>query len=198
MTLSLIGATGQLGGHAIDALLGRGTAPRDVLALGRNRRRLIELAERGLSVAELDLDDEVATAASLEGSDVLVLISVGGMSGGLAPRTAALRAAKAAGVGRVVYTSVLRASTTRLEIAADHRATEKAIEASGIPYTILRNGWYTENQRPEFGAARSGGAIANSIGQGRIASAPRREYGEAIAVTSTTAGHEGGCVRALR
>jgi NAD(P)H dehydrogenase (quinone) len=191
MSIAIIGATGQLGGHAVDALLERGTPANDILALGRNQDRLAQLAGKGLRTAVVDLDDKEATAASLDGADALVLISVGGMSGGLAPRANAVEAAQVAGVGRLVYTSVLQAPTTRLVIAPDHKATEEIISASGIPATILRNGWYTENQRPDFDSARQRGVIANSIGEGRIASAPRREYGEAIAEVLTTPGHEG-------
>jgi NAD(P)H dehydrogenase (quinone) len=191
MSIAIIGATGQLGGHAVDALLERGTPANDILAVGRNEDRLAQLAGKGLRTAVVDLDDKEATATSLAGAGALVLISVGGMSGGLTPRANAVEAAQVAGVGRLVYTSVLQAPTTRLVIAPDHKATEEIISASGIPATILRNGWYTENQRPDFDSARQRGVIANSIGDGRIASAPRREYGEAIAEVLTTPGHEG-------
>jgi NAD(P)H dehydrogenase (quinone) len=191
MSIAIIGATGQLGGHAVDALLERGTPASGILALGRNEDRLAQLAGKGLRTAVVDLDDKEATAASLDGAGALVLISVGGMNGGLAPRANAVEAAQVAGVGHLVYTSVLQAPTTRLVIAPDHKATEEIISASGIPATILRNGWYTENQRPDFDSARQRGVIANSIGDGRIASAPRRAYGEAIAEVLTTPGHEG-------
>ncbi|RFA16728.1 hypothetical protein B7R22_02410 [Subtercola boreus] len=103
---------------------------------------------------------------------------------------AAIRFARAAGVRHLIYTSVLQAPSSRLEIAGDHKATEEVISQSGIAATILRNGWYTENQRLDFDSARERGVIANSIGRGRIASAPRREYGEASTVVVGTPGHE--------
>jgi NAD(P)H dehydrogenase (quinone) len=190
MSIAIIGATGQLGAHAIDALLARGAAADDILALGRNTDRLAELAARGLRTAALNLDDKEATATTLAGVEALVLISIGGMSGGAKPRANAVDAAAVAGVRHLIYTSVLQAPTTQLVLAPDHKATEEAITASGIPATFLRNGWYTENQRPDFETARQRGVIANSIGEGRIASALRREYGEAIAVVATTSGHE--------
>ncbi|GAA2564743.1 SDR family oxidoreductase [Winogradskya consettensis] len=191
MSIAIIGATGRLGGHAVNALLARGTSARDILALGRNEERLAELGDLGLRTATVDLDDVEATTAVLAGVERLVLISIGGMTGGVTPRTNAVAAAEAAGVRHLVYTSVLQAPTTRLGIAADHRATEKVITGSGIPATFLRNGWYTENLRPDFDSARKRGVIANSIGDGRIASAPCRDYGEAIAAVLTTPGHEG-------
>ncbi len=191
MTIAIVGATGQLGGHTIEALLANGTDPAQVLALGRNVDGLAHLATSGLRTAHIHLDDVADTTAILKDVDTLVLISVGGMTGAVAPRSNAIDAAKAAGVRHLVYTSVLQAPTTQLVIAPDHKTTEALISASGIPATFLRNGWYTENQHPDFDSARERGVIANSIGDGRIASAPRREYGEAIAVVVSTPGHEG-------
>ncbi|MEV6648120.1 SDR family NAD(P)-dependent oxidoreductase [Amycolatopsis sp. NPDC051371] len=90
-----------------------------------------------------------------------------------------------------MYTSGLQAPTTILRLAADHKATEELITASGIPATFLRNGWYTENHQQDFTGAREHGVIANSLGDGRLATAPRKEYAEAAAVVLTTPGHEG-------
>jgi uncharacterized protein YbjT (DUF2867 family) len=92
--------------------------------------------------------------------------------------------------GPLVYTSA-PAPTTRLVLAAEHKATEEVVRASGIPGTFLRNGWYTENHRQDFTTARQHGVIANSIGTGRIATVPRRDYAEAAAAVLTTPGHEG-------
>ncbi len=191
MTIAIIGATGQLGGHAINALLARDVAPADILALGRNSDRLAELAGRGLRTATVDLDDIAATAATLTGIESLLLISVGGPGQGLEPRRNTVTAAQTAGVQHLVYTSALRASTTTLVLAAEHKATEEVITASGIPATFLRNGWYTENHEADFRAAQQRGVIANSIGAGRIATATRADYAEAAAVVLTTPGHQG-------
>jgi NAD(P)H dehydrogenase (quinone) len=103
----------------------------------------------------------------------------------------AVDAARQAGVPHLVYTSGLQAPTTTLRLAADHKATEELVTASGIPATFLRNGWYTENHLQDFAAARERGVIANSIGAGRIATAPRKEFAEAAAVVLSTPGHEG-------
>jgi NAD(P)H dehydrogenase (quinone) len=191
MTIAILGATGQLGGHTIDALLERGIDASDILALGRDTGRLAELADRGLRTAAVDLTDEAATAASLADIDALLLISIGAPGQALAPRTIAINAAKAAGVPHIIYTSGLNAPTTVLLLAAEHKATEEVITASGIPATFLRNGWYNENHQQDFEAARTRGVIANSIGDGRLATAARRDFAEAAAVVLTTPGHEG-------
>lgn len=193
MTLAIFGATGQLGGLTIDALIERGTVPGDILALGRNHERLSELADRGLRTArvDLDLDDPEGTAALLAGVEKVLLISMSEPGRRIPQHLNAINAAKAAGVRHLIYTSVLEAPTTILALAAEHKATEELITASGIPATFLRNGWYTENHRQEFDGARQSGIVANSVGAGRIASAPRRDYAEAAAVVLGTPGHEG-------
>lgn len=190
MTIAIIGATGQFGSDIIEALLARGVDASDILALGRDSGRLEQRAGRGLRTASIDLTDEDGTAATLTGVDTLLLISIGGPGEGLAPRTAAINAAAAAGVRHIVYTSALNAPTTTFVLAAEHKATEDVITASGIPATFLRNGWYTDNLQQDFEAARARGVIANSVGNGRLATAPRRDFAEAAAVVLTTPGHE--------
>jgi NAD(P)H dehydrogenase (quinone) len=191
MTIAIIGATGQSGGHTIDALVARGVDPSEILALGRDGGRLEQLAARGLRTARVDLTDEAATTAILNGVHTLLLISVGAPGEGLAPRTAAINAAAAAGVQHLVYTSALNAPTTTFVLAAEHKATEDVITASGIPATFLRNGWYTENLQQDFETARTRGTIANSVGTGRLATASRQDFAEAAAAVLTTPGHEG-------
>lgn len=191
MTIAIIGATGKYGGHVIDALLERGVTPSDILALGRDGGRLEALASRGLRTAPLDLDDAAGTAETLRGADKLLLVSIGAPGAALAPRTAAIDAATAAGVPHIVYTSALGAPTTTFALAAEHKATEDVITASGMSATFLRNGWWTENLQQDFETARARGVIANSIGDGRLATATRRDTAEAAAVVLTTPGHEG-------
>jgi NAD(P)H dehydrogenase (quinone) len=191
MTLAIFGATGQLGGLVIDSLLERNTVAGGILALGRNHERLSDLADRGLRTAHVNLDDTAGTAATLAGVDTVLLISLSEPGGRVQLHANAVQAAKDAGVGHLVYTSALQAPTTTLALAPDHKATEELITASGIPATFLRNGWYTENHRQEFDGARQSGVIANSVGDGRIATAPRRDYAEAAAAVLSTPGHEG-------
>jgi NAD(P)H dehydrogenase (quinone) len=191
MTIAIIGATGNLSGHTIDILLERGVDAGGILALGRDAERLAALAGRGLRTGVVDLNDVAGTAATLAGAEKLLLVSFGDLGSRVAQHAGAIQAARQAGVPHLVYTSGLQAPTTILRLAADHKATEELVTASGIPATFLRNGWYTENHLQDFAAAREHGVIANSIGAGRIATAPRRELAEAAAVVLSTPGHEG-------
>ena len=190
MTIAIFGATGKLGSDVLDYLIARGTPAGDVLALGRNTDRLDELADRGFRTARVDLDQHEGLAEELQGVEKVLLISTGIPGQRLPQHQAALDAAKTAGVSHLIYTSALQAPTTGLVLADEHKVTEEYITASGVPATFLRNGWYTENHQQDFAAAQRG-VIANSVGTGRIASAPRREFGEAAAVVLTTPGHEG-------
>ncbi|MER6791228.1 NAD(P)H-binding protein [Amycolatopsis mediterranei] len=144
MTIAIIGATGKLGGLILDALLHRGVPAGDILALGRNAESLAALAQRGLRTSVIDLDDVAGTAAALTGVEKLLLVSFGDLGGRVAQHGNAIDAARQANVPHLVYTSGLHAPTTVLRLAADHKATEELITASGIPATFLRNGWYTE------------------------------------------------------
>jgi NAD(P)H dehydrogenase (quinone) len=191
MTIAIFGATGQLGSLTIDSLLTRGVAAGDILALGRNQDRLARLGERGVRTTAIDLDDASTLDGVLGGVERVLLISASEPGKRMPQHEVAINVAAAAGVGHLVYTSALQAPTTTLPLAAEHKATEELIAASGIPATYLRNGWYTENHRSDFDTAREHGVISNSVGAGRIASAPRGDYAEAAAVVLTTPGHEG-------
>ena len=103
----------------------------------------------------------------------------------------AIDAAVRAGVSRLVYTSALGADRGKLLLADEHLATEQAIADSGLPSTILRNGWYTENFEPALRHAETTGVVLASAGDGRVASATREDYAEAIAAVLAQDGHAG-------
>jgi NAD(P)H dehydrogenase (quinone) len=100
-------------------------------------------------------------------------------------------AATAADVRLVAYTSVLHADTSALGLAEEHRQTEQALKASGVPYVILRNGWYSENYLAGVSSALAHNTLLGSAGEGRVSSASRADYAAAAAVVLTSVGHEG-------
>src|SRR5690606_29506531 len=102
---------------------------------------------------------------ALAGVDTLILISSSEVGRRAVQHRNIIDAAKKAGVKRIVYTSLLRADTTPLGLAAEHVETEAMLKASGIPHTILRNGWYTENYTASVPAAVKAGALAGSAGE---------------------------------
>ena len=190
MSIVVTGATGQLGHLIVEHLINRGVAPAEITAVGRNTARLADLAATGVATAVIDYTDPASLAAAFTGADVLMLVSGSEVGQRVAQHTNAITAAAAAGVGRIVYTSAPKADTSALILAPEHKATEEALRASGVPFTILRNGWYTENYAAAVQQAREMGVYLTSAGDGRVASASRTDYAEAAAVVLTTPGHE--------
>lgn len=187
MTIAITGATGQLGRLVVSALKRR--APADsLLALVRNPAKAADL---GIAARAADYTQADSLVSALQGVDTLLLISSNELGQRAMQHANVIAAAQQAGVKRVVYTSLLRADTSTLNLAPEHVATEQALKASGLAYTILRNGWYTENYTGSVPGAVAGGAFMGSAGEGRIASAARADYAEAAAVVLTTPGHEG-------
>jgi len=188
MTIGITGATGQLGRLVVKKLKAK-VPSADIVALIRTPARAAGL---GISVRGADYDKPETLDPAFAGIDTLVLIS----SSELGQRRAAqhhnvIEAAKRTGVKRIVYTSLLHADTSPLNLADGHRGTEAGLRLSGIPFTILRNGWYTENYTASVPAALAGGAFLGSAGNGRISSALRVDYADAAVAVLTSDGHEG-------
>jgi NAD(P)H dehydrogenase (quinone) len=141
--------------------------------------------------AVVDYDQADTIAAALEGVDSVLLISGSEVGRRTAQHQAVIDAAKEAGVGKLVYTSAPKAPTSDLVLAPEHKATEELIAASGIPAVILRNNWYTENYAGNIAQARETGVVAASVGDGRVASASRKDFADAAAVVLLEDGHLG-------
>lgn len=185
--IAVTGATGQLGRLVIDKLKARVPAA-TIVALVRSAAKAGDL---GVAIREADYSQPVTLDQALAGVDTLLLISGNELGQRVAQHQNVIEAAKRAGVTRIVYTSLLRADSSPLSLAADHLATERALQASGLLFTILRNGWYTENYTGAIPGALASGALIGSAGAGRIASAARVDYAEAAAVVLADQGHAG-------
>lgn len=177
---AVTGASGQLGRLVIDALL-RTVAPSEVVALVRNPSKLADLAARGVVVRAFDYDAPATLVPALAGVDRLLLISSSEVGSREAQHGAVIAAARTAGVGYIAYTSILHADANPMNLAIEHRATEAAIAASGLPHAFLRNGWYTENYVMSVAPAIEHGALIGSAGDGRVSSASREDYADAAA-----------------
>lgn len=191
MTIIVTGATGHLGHLIVDALLRDGTPAADIVAAGRNTAKLDDLAAQGVRTARIDFSEPATLDAAFAGADTLMLVSASEPGQRFPQHKAAIDAAKAAGVSRIVYTSAPAATTSALILAPEHKATEEYLVASGIPFTILRNGWYTENYTGSAQQAISSGTLASSTGAGTVSSASRKDYADAAAAVLVDDSHAG-------
>jgi len=183
------GASGKLGGHAIKSLLEKMPAEQ-IIAAVRNIEKGSSLANLGVQLREADYTKPETLAKAFAGAEKVLLISSSEIGQRFAQHQHVIDAAVAANVKLLVYTSILRADTSSLSLATEHLATEKAIEASGLPFVILRNGWYLENHTEWLTPALQYGAILGAAKEGKFASAARADYAAAGAVVLTTQGHE--------
>ncbi|MEU9041819.1 MULTISPECIES: SDR family oxidoreductase [unclassified Kitasatospora] len=183
------GATGQLGRLVVEGLLAAVPASEVAVAV-RSAEKAADLAARGVAVRVVDYDKPETLAGAFAAGDRVLLISGSEVGRRIPQHRAVVEAAKAAGVALLAYTSAPGVATFRL--ADEHRATEELILASGLPYALLRNGWYTENYLGDAAGTVARGMVLGSAGEGRIATAPRRDYADAaVAVlTGEGDGHE--------
>ncbi|HEY0187965.1 MAG TPA: SDR family oxidoreductase [Cellulomonas sp.] len=191
MSVVVTGATGHLGRLVVTNLLAAGVSADQIVAGGRRTERLADLAEQGVRVVTIDLAQPESLAAAFAGAETVLLVSGNEFGQRVAQHTNAIEAAKAAGVRRVVYTSAPHADSTTLAVAAEHKATEDVLIGSGLAYTLLRNGWYTENYVGDLQQARESGQLVAAVGEGRVASASRDDFAAAAAVVLSTEGHDG-------
>lgn len=174
------GANGQLGRLVLKTLARHGDLVR-VTGGVRRADAAADLASTGVDVRIADYSRPQTLDAAFAGIDRLLLISSNEIGQRIGQHRTVIEAAKRAGVGLLAYTSVLHADASPLGLAEDHRQTEAAIRASGIPFVLLRNGWYTENYAASIPSALAHGAFLGSAGSGRVSSASRLDYAEAAA-----------------
>jgi len=177
---AVTGASGQLGRLVINALLER-VAPTEIVALVRAPDSVNDLAAKGVQVRAFDYDAPETLAPALAGVSRLLLISGNAVGSRVPQHGAVIGAAKAAGVALLAYTSILNAERSPMLLAAEHKATEALLAASGLDTALLRNGWYTENYLMGAGAAVAHGVLLGSSGDGVISAAARVDYAEAAA-----------------
>jgi NAD(P)H dehydrogenase (quinone) len=183
------GATGHLGRQVIDGLLKKVPAS-EIVAAVRTPEKASDLAGRGVQVRTADYAQPNTLATALEGAAKLLLISGNEIGQREVQHKSVIDAAKEAGVGLVAYTSILHADTSPMELAVEHLATEQYLRTSGLAFSLLRNGWYFENQTAAIPIAVQNGAFVGASGNGRYAAAARSDYAAAAVAVLTSEGHE--------
>jgi NAD(P)H dehydrogenase (quinone) len=189
MPLIVTGANGHLGRLVVQDLLTRRPA-HEIAVSVRDPRQAADLAERGVDVRRGDFDDPASLPAAFAGADrILIISTLGDEAERTRQHAAAVSAAARCGARRIVYTSVTRADTSQHSLARPHLATERAIAATGVPATILRNNWYFENDLGTVAAALGSGTIVTSTAGRGYTGAARADF--AAAAAAVLAGEDG-------
>lgn len=179
-------ATGQLGRLVIAELLQRIPATELAVAV-RDPAKAADLAAKGVAVRQADYTDPASLEAAFAGVERVLLISSNAVGQRREQHRQAIDAAKRAGVKYLAYTSLLHADTSPLGLGEEHRDTEAALRESGLAYSLLRNGWYTENITGNAKHEVERGVRAGSAAQGRFSTATRADYAAAAAIVLTSA-----------
>jgi NAD(P)H dehydrogenase (quinone) len=191
MTVAVTGASGNLGRKTAELLLKR-LPPADVVLLTRTPDRLTDMTDRGVTVRRADFDERQSVVDALQGVDRMLLISADQVGQRLAQHRAAIEAAKTAGLGHVIYTSIPNpVEANPGGVVPDHRATEEAVKASGLAWTFLRNNLYAEYQIATAAQAVAAGELVTNVGDGRTAYVSRDDCAAASAAVLAGTGHEG-------
>ncbi len=162
-SLLVTGASGHLGRAAVEELLARGATK--VIAGTRDPSKLADLADKGVEIRTVDFNDPASLPAAFAGVERLLIVSTDGIGSRIAQQTAAVEAARAAGVRHIVYTSAPAARPNAdAGLNPEHFWTEVAIAGSGIDFTILRNHMYAENNLMDLPQAAPSGQLYGLIG----------------------------------
>jgi NAD(P)H dehydrogenase (quinone) len=156
----------------------------------RSNEAAAAFAEKGIATRRGDYNDIDSLEAAFQGVDRLLVISSSDIGQREAQHANIVRAAKAAGVGFIAYTSILHATENPMALAQTHIRTETMLAESGIPHTFLRNGWYTENFYQPASQALESGRYFGASGDGKFSTASRKDFGEAAAIV-LAGGHDG-------
>jgi NAD(P)H dehydrogenase (quinone) len=185
MSIIVTATSGHLGRLIVEDLLHRKVPAGEIVAGARSLDAVTDLAHTGVRTAVIDYDDPAGVEAAVNPGDTFVLVSGNDLANRDRQHAEVIAAAKRAGAGHLLYTSGLRAPESPSPIAASHAVTENAVRESGIPFTILRMGWYTENYARDLLAVRGSGVLLASVGDGQVASATRRDIAAAVGAAIT-------------
>lgn len=191
MSHVVTGASGQLGRLVVEGLLERVPAGQ-ITAVVRTAEKGAAFADAGVRVVLADYNAPETLAGVFAPGDKVLLISSSEMDKDRAAQHATvIAAARAADVAHLAYTSATGTHVTPL--TAPHRATEQALAESGLPYTVLRNNWYSEIFVDGLDGVVGHGVLVRAAGEGRIASATRADFaaGAVAVLTGDSGPHEG-------
>jgi NAD(P)H dehydrogenase (quinone) len=176
MSIVISGASGDLGRRITSLLLEQLPASRLIL-LTRNPASLAPLAALGAEVRKADFDDYASLQQAMKGGEVLMLISTLSIGKRAQQHGNAIKAAAAAGIGHIVYTSSCGVQPQSPSLSGqEHLATERLLQKSGLHYTILRNSWYADViAQLLLPMCVATGSLVSSTGDGLVAPVAKQD-----------------------
>lgn len=196
MTILVTGATGQLGRLVVEALLEKAVPADQIVAGGRNPAKLAELEALGVQTRSIDYSDPASLREAFDGVHKVLLVSGNIPGSRVSLHLNVIEAAKDAGVELIAYTSIPNAGTSTMALAVDHQDTERALNNSGLPVALLRNGWYLENYTDQVAGYLQHGSVFGSAAEGALNGATRADLAQAAAAV-LLADDQGGTVHEL-
>jgi NAD(P)H dehydrogenase (quinone) len=191
VVIAVTGASGKLGSATIGYLLERGVSPANIIALVRDPAKAGAHAARGIQVRRGDYTDPASLQRALSGVDRLAFVSTSALGEErMLHHGNVVRAARAAKVGHIFYTSVIKpAAVAKFAASPGHYQTEVLIRDSGLPWTFLRNNLYLDLVPLMFGDALASGKLVHNGGDGRIGFVARQDIACGFAAALTAEGN---------
>lgn len=191
MKILVTGATGNLGSNIIGNLV-KEMSTSDIIAgvrdLQSEKAKAYEV--KGIEVRLTDFDKKETLVEAFKDVDrVFIVPTVPVIEIAIQQQKNTVEAAKETGVSQLVYSSAPRADVSDFVLAAPHRERENIVKASGIPYVIVRNNWYVENELETIQQSLNGAPWVTSAGEGKVAWVYRPDLGEATATVLVGQGH---------
>lgn len=183
--IMLTGVSGNLSAKAAEVLTARWPAE-DLVFTTSDPVCREKYAAKGVETRLANFNRPEGLEGVFSGVDTLILVSMPFVG----PRRrsahkAALDAAAAVGVKRVVYTSVVGAGEPDIDAyeVNDHIWTEQYIRSLPLHWVFLRNSQYAEAMVSSYLDAleHSGGVLSNNMGEGKMAHISRDDCAEAAA-----------------
>jgi len=190
--IAVTGASGKLGSATIEFLLARDVAPGDIVAVMRDATTATGLAARGVELRHGDYTDAASLEKAFRGIDRLAFISTSALGDErMLHHGNVVKAARAAGVGHIFYTSVIKpAAEAKFAASPGHFHTERLVRESGITHTFFRNNLYMDLVPLMFGSAVATGRLAHNGADGRVGFIARSDVARALAAALSSNGHE--------
>lgn len=192
MKVLITGATGNLGSKVVEYLLAKLSVEEVIVGVRDDKsQKAIGYKKKGLEVRIADFEKKDTLITAFKDIDrVFVISTFGDYETVMRQHSNAVGAAKETNVKQIIYPSVTRSEENEFFLAVLHRAREIAIIESSIPYVILRNNWYIENELNTIQGCMDGAPWVTSAGEGKIGWVYRPDLAEAAANVLVEDGHE--------